>query len=44
VYRFWDTTHGVHYYTIDDAEANDLIEKYSYIWSYEGVAFYAYPP
>ncbi|MGE5294734.1 MAG: GEVED domain-containing protein [Solirubrobacterales bacterium] len=44
VYRFWSTSLGAHFYTIDEAEKEMLIAKYSNVWTYEGIAFYAYPP
>jgi predicted outer membrane repeat protein len=44
VYRFWDNNTGTHYYTIDEAEATTLSTDQSYQYTYEGVAFYAYPP
>jgi hypothetical protein len=43
VYRFWMEKSQDHFYTIDAAEKNTLIEKYSDVWAYEGVAFYAWP-
>ncbi|OHB65088.1 MAG: hypothetical protein A2Y77_02610 [Planctomycetes bacterium RBG_13_62_9] len=44
VYRFWSNTSGSHFYTISESEKNKLLNNYSYAWTYEGVAFYAYPP
>jgi predicted outer membrane repeat protein len=44
VYRFWNGANGTHFYTIDEWEANFLLDQYSYLFAYEGVAFYAYPP
>jgi predicted outer membrane repeat protein len=44
VYRFWNETDGTHFFTIKEAEADKLITQYSGIYTYEGVAFYAYPP
>jgi hypothetical protein len=43
VYRFWSNSLKGHFYTIDESERNRLINQYSYVWTYEGVAFYAYP-
>lgn len=43
VYRFWSPTGQSHFYTIDEAEKNQLIEKYPDVWTFEGIAFYAYP-
>jgi predicted outer membrane repeat protein len=44
VYRFWNATGGTHFFTINDKEASKLITQYSHVYTYEGVAFYAYPP
>ena len=43
VYRFWSLKGQGHFYTIDPAEKNLLLDKYSRVWAFEGVAFYAYP-
>jgi len=42
VYRFWSDTLGAHFYTISETEKNKLIDNYSHVWTYEGVAWYAY--
>jgi hypothetical protein len=42
VYRFWSERSGSHFYTVDEAERDVLLAN-SYSWTYEGVAFYAYP-
>jgi hypothetical protein len=44
VHRFWSGLLGSHFYTIDDAEKDNLVSDYPYVWTYEGVAWYAYPP
>jgi hypothetical protein len=44
VYRFWNTGTGTHLFTMDENEATELMTQYSYLYTYEGVAFYAYPP
>jgi len=44
VYRFWSDTLGTHFYTIDEAEKDKLIRESSKVWTFEGIAFYAYPP
>jgi len=44
VYRFWSDTFGGHFYTIRETEKNKLIQDFSHVWKFEGVAFYAYPP
>jgi hypothetical protein len=43
VFRFWSPTHSQHFYTIDEVERDKLINQYSHFWTYEGVAYYAYP-
>jgi len=43
VHRFWSPRLGRHFYTISELEANTLIDQYASTWTYEGVAFYAYP-
>jgi hypothetical protein len=42
VYRFWSGS--AHFYTIKEGEKNKLINYFSHVWTYEGVAFYAYAP
>ncbi len=44
VYRFWSETYTSHFYTIKETEKNKLINSFSNVWTYEGVAFYAYAP
>jgi hypothetical protein len=43
VYRFWSDKLFGHFYTISEAERDTLMAEYAYIWTFEGVAFYAYP-
>jgi len=43
VYRFWSGQNSAHFYTIDEAEKNHIIANYDYVWTFEGVAFYAHP-
>jgi hypothetical protein len=43
VYRFWSGAPGDHLYTASEAERNELINDYSYVWRYEGIAWYAIP-
>jgi hypothetical protein len=43
VYRFWSATSTSHFYTLDEAERDKLINDYPHVWAYEGTAFYAYP-
>jgi predicted phosphodiesterase len=44
VYRFWSASSGAHFYTLDEAERDKLLLNYTGIWTYEGIAFYAYAP
>ncbi len=44
VYRFWSDQTMSHLYTLSEKEAAKLINEQSFIWTYQGVAFYAYPP
>jgi predicted phosphodiesterase len=44
VYRFWSGPLSTHFYTLDETERDWLITNYPCVWTYEGVAFYAYPP
>jgi len=43
VYRFWSNRLSGHFYTLSETEKNWLIAEYAHIWTFEGVAFYAYP-
>lgn len=43
VYRFWSDLLGSHFYTIRESEKAKLIDEWSDAWTYEGIAFYAYP-
>jgi hypothetical protein len=42
VYRFWSDKLQAHFYTISESEKNKLVDDAT--WTYEGIAFYAYPP
>ncbi len=44
VYRFWSDGLGCHFYTISEAEKDKLINDYAGVWTYEGIAWYAYVP
>jgi hypothetical protein len=44
VYRFWSGTQGYHFYTIKEAEKDKLVAKYADLWTFEGIAWYAYAP
>ena len=41
VYRFWSPVTLSHFYTTDEAERDLLIDDYSHIWAYEGIAYQA---
>ena len=43
VYRFWSSALSAHFYTSKEREKNKLIDNYSHVWTYEGIAFYAFP-
>jgi len=43
VYRFYNITNGGHFYTISEAEKNDVATNMSETYHLEGIAFYAYP-
>jgi len=43
VYRFWKAANNTHFYTIDEAEKNKVINDYPWVYSFEGIAYYAYP-
>ena len=42
VYRFWSPRLGGHFYTISEDEKQTIINQFSYTWTLEGVAWYAY--
>ncbi len=43
VYRFWSPVFSGHFYTMNEEEKNNIIGGLSAYWTYEGVAWYAYP-
>jgi parallel beta-helix repeat protein len=43
VYRFWSPVLVAHFYTTSESERDKLINIYPHVWTYEGIAFYAYP-
>ncbi len=43
VHRFWSAQLADHFYTIDEAEKNKLMSQSAGVWTYEGIAFYAWP-
>jgi len=40
VYRFYNKVNGSHFYTVSEAERNNVIATWPHIYTYEGVAFY----
>ncbi|MCU0915468.1 MAG: hypothetical protein MUC88_13015 [Planctomycetes bacterium] len=44
VYHFWNSYNDAHFFTMDDEEVNRLFNEYSDVFTYEGVAFYAFAP
>jgi hypothetical protein len=42
VYRFWNGATVCHFYTISEDERAMLIRDFPSIWTFEGIAFYAY--
>jgi hypothetical protein len=44
VYRFWSDVTQSHLYTISETEKDKLLREYKKVWTFEGIAFYAYPP
>jgi len=41
VYRFWSPIRLAHFFTIDLAERDNLMDESSDVWTYEGIAWYA---
>jgi hypothetical protein len=41
VYRFWSPTKSAHFYTVNEAERNNILANYAHVWSDEGIAWYA---
>ncbi len=44
VYRFWSPMYLAHFYTISEAEKDNVIATWPDAWHYEGIAWYAYEP
>jgi len=42
LYRLYNNVTGAHFYTAKESEKDKLIANYSNIYTFEGVAFYAY--
>lgn len=43
VYRFWSGVQSSHFYTTSEKERDDLIANSPDVWTFEGIAWYAYP-
>ncbi len=41
VYRFWSESIRGHFYTLSEAEKDDLLMEQADVWKYEGIAWYA---
>lgn len=44
LFRFWSARFRGHFYTADPAERDQVLAQWPDAWSYEGVAYYVYPP
>jgi hypothetical protein len=42
VYRFWKPSDNTHFFTMKESEKDKVINQYGHIYTYEGIAFYAY--
>jgi hypothetical protein len=42
VYRFWSDILGGHFFTISEREKEKIINEYSDVWTFEGIAWYAF--
>ena len=42
VYSFWADSLSDRFYTIDETEKNKLVKQFPDVWTYEGIAWYAY--
>jgi hypothetical protein len=42
IYRVWSEMLSTHFYTVQAAERDKLINDPAHVWAYEGTAFYAY--
>ncbi|MBN1507795.1 MAG: hypothetical protein JW955_13175 [Sedimentisphaerales bacterium] len=43
VYRFWSDKYSTHFYTISETEKDEFLTELADVWTFEGVAFFAYP-
>lgn len=39
LYRFYNTSNGTHFYTATEAEKNNILQKWGYIYQLDGVAY-----
>ncbi|MEN6578631.1 MAG: hypothetical protein ABFD90_19955 [Phycisphaerales bacterium] len=44
VYRFWSPIYSHHFYTISEADKENVMTNFYGIWGYEGIAWYAFKP
>ncbi len=42
VYRFWSDSLGRHFYSIRESEKQKLVDQFTQVWTFEGVAWYAF--
>ncbi len=42
VYRFWSDSLGRHFYSTSESEKQKLVDKFAEVWTFEGVAWYAF--
>jgi len=42
VHRFWKESDNTHFFTMKESEKDKVIDQYAHIYTYEGIAFYAY--
>ncbi|UCD50972.1 MAG: hypothetical protein JSW27_26040 [Phycisphaerales bacterium] len=42
IYRFWSDALATHFYTADEAERDHLLKDSPDLWTYDGIAWYAY--
>jgi hypothetical protein len=43
VHRFWSQSLEHHFYTMDEAVKDVMVEELAHAWKYEGIAWYAPP-
>jgi len=42
IYQFWSDALGTHFYTAEETERDELVKNHPDLWTYEGIAWYAY--